>query len=221
MATDVVTVRKTPRASDIAYDRICEMIVDLRLEPASMVDEQSIAQSVGLGRMPVREALARLASDNLLRVLPRRGMMIAPIGLDTVLEIFEAREPIECGNAYLAAQHISAAELLELRQLVAAADAARTDARFQSYLEADGAVHRLLARAAHNSFLQDATLRILKHNLRLWNFYFAGHPAGAGILMTHEPVLRALERRDPDAARQAMRDHILTSRDHMRQIFYG
>lgn len=214
-------MQKNPRASDLAYDHICEMIVDLRLEPASMVDEQSIAQSVGLGRMPVREALARLASDNLLRVLPRRGMMIAPIGLDTVLEIFEAREPIECGNAYLAAQHISEVELLEFRRLVAAADAARANARFQSYLEADGAVHRLLARSAHNSFLQDATLRILKHNLRLWNFYFTSRPASSGILMTHKPVLHALERREPEVARQAMRDHILTSRDHMRQIFYG
>jgi DNA-binding GntR family transcriptional regulator len=53
-----------PRASDVAYARLREMILDLRLPPGSVVNEQELATKLELGRMPVREAIARLASDS-------------------------------------------------------------------------------------------------------------------------------------------------------------
>jgi DNA-binding GntR family transcriptional regulator len=60
------------------------MIIDLRLHPGMMVDELSLAAEIGLGRTPVHEAVARLVIDRLVTVLPRRGLMIAPIGLEQV-----------------------------------------------------------------------------------------------------------------------------------------
>ena len=101
------------------------MIIDLRLHPGMMVDELSLAAEIGLGRTPVHEAVARLVIDRLVTVLPRRGLMIAPIGLEQVREIFEAREAVECGNAYFAVQHATDAELAELGRLVMAAEDAR------------------------------------------------------------------------------------------------
>src|SRR5262249_22858235 len=93
---------KAVRASDLAYERLRALIVGRERAPGGRVDEQTLAARVCLGRTPVHEALARLAGDQLVVVLPRRGLMIAPIGLDRVREIFEAREAIECGNAYFA-----------------------------------------------------------------------------------------------------------------------
>ncbi|HVB74282.1 MAG TPA: GntR family transcriptional regulator, partial [Ktedonobacteraceae bacterium] len=103
------------------------MIIDLRLQPGMMIDELSLAAEVGLGRTPVHEAVARLVIDRLLTVLPRRGLMIAPIGLEQVREIFEAREAIECGNAYFAVSHATDADLAELRRLIEAAENAREE----------------------------------------------------------------------------------------------
>ena len=103
------------------------MIIDLRLRPGMVVDELSLAAEIGLGRTPVHEAVARLVMDRLVTVLPRRGLMIAPIGLEQVREIFEAREAIECGNAYFAVQHATDDDLKEFGRLVMAAEDAREE----------------------------------------------------------------------------------------------
>ncbi len=70
-----------------------------------------------------------------------------------------------------------------------------------------------------NSFLQDAADRILLHNLRFWRFYFTTRRAQPGTLVTHRPLLAALERRDARAALIAMREHILASRTLLNELF--
>lgn len=195
------------------------MIIDLRLQPGTMVDELSLAAEIGLGRTPVHEAVARLVIDRLVTVLPRRGLMIAPIGLELVREIFEARESIECGNAYFAVQHATDAELAELDRLVEAAEDAREETNVLRFLEDDQRIHRFLARMVRNSFLQDAAERILLHNLRFWRFYFATRHAQPGTLVSHRPLLVALKRRDAQEAFSAMREHILASRALLNELF--
>lgn len=116
---------KSIRDSDVAYERLRKKIIDLHFEPGMMVDEPTLAAEIELGRTPVHEAVARLVIDRLVTVIPRRGLMIAPIGLELVREIFEAREILECGKAYFAVQHASDTELAELRQMVEAAEDAR------------------------------------------------------------------------------------------------
>jgi DNA-binding GntR family transcriptional regulator len=83
------------RASEIAYNELLERIVDLRLPPGLVINEKAMGAELGLGRMPVREAIARLASGRFLTVLPRRGAVVSAIGLADVLDMFEAREAIE------------------------------------------------------------------------------------------------------------------------------
>jgi len=218
-STGMVTRGGAVRVSDVAYDRLSTRILNLELEPGQVVDEQSLATTVGLGRMPVREALARLAGERLVTVMPRRGMMIAPIGLRTVLEIFHAREAIECGNAYLAAQLMTPEDLTVFREFVMRTETHREPGHSGQFLDADHDVHSFLGDMVHNPFLHDATEQILKHNRRLWNFYFSMRPPRRDSLMSHEPVLRALEIRDPLAAQGAMREHILASRALLQGLF--
>lgn len=207
------------RASDIAYERLRAMIIDLYLQPGMMVDELSLAAEIGLGRTPVHEAVARLVIDRLVTVLPRRGLMIAPIGLEQVRELFEAREAIECSNAYFAVQHASDADLLELRRLIEAAENAREETAVLRFLEDDQRIHRYLAHIVRNTFLQDAADRILLHNLRFWRFYFTTRHARPGTLISHQPLLAALEQRNAQGAYDAMREHIHDSRKLLDALF--
>ncbi len=195
------------------------MIIDLRLPPGLMLDELSLAAEIGLGRTPVHEAVARLVIDRLVTVLPRRGLMIAPIGLERVRELFEAREAIECGIAYFAVQHATADDIVELRRLIEAAECAREEADALRFLEDDQRIHRYLAHSVRNTFLQDAADCILLHNLRFWRFYFSTRHAQPGTLISHQPLLAALERRDAQGAFVAMHEHILLSRTLLNALF--
>src|SRR5258708_39354522 len=90
------------RDSDIAHVRLQEMVLDLRLAPGAFVNEQSLADELGLGRMPVREALARLATDRFITIVPRRGILGTTPTLHDVLDTFEPRQARECGAAAIA-----------------------------------------------------------------------------------------------------------------------
>ncbi len=207
------------RASDQAYDRLLEMILDLRLPPGAMVNEQQIATEIGFGRMPVREAIARLAGDRFITVMPRRGNFVTPLSLDDVLDMFEAREAIECGVAYIAARRASDADLDTLRHLIVTAEKAREGDSAEAYLHDDQEIHAFLVHMINNSLLQDAADRLLQHNLRFWRSYWSTRPAQLSSMLSHADLLAALEARDPVAAEQAMREHIVSSRQLLQSVF--
>src|ERR1700687_4766084 len=110
-----VTLDEAPPAdlldSDTTYVFLLARIVDLSLPPGAVLHEKFLATELGYGRTPVREALARLAADRFVTILPRRGVIVAPISFEDVLAMFEARETIECGIAYIAATRVSQGDL--------------------------------------------------------------------------------------------------------------
>ena len=206
------------RASEIAYNELLERIVDLRLPPGVVINEKAMGLELGLGRMPVREAIARLASGRFLTVLPRRGAVVSAIGLADVLDMFEAREAIECGVVYIVADRATPHELTRFRELVALADEARTGTDHRAYLRADHAVHDYLVRMVHNGLLQDAADLLLLHNSRFWHQYFSDRPAQPSTMMSHSSLIDALEAHNPDAAARAMREHLQASRALVQEV---
>jgi DNA-binding GntR family transcriptional regulator len=213
MSSGVSTSSATSqRASDQAYDVLLEMILDLRLPPGAMVNEQQIATEIGFGRMPVREAIARLAGNRFITVMPRRGNFVTALSLEDVLDMFEAREAIECGVAHIAARRASDEDLDTLRHLIATAEKAREGDVAETYLRDDQEIHAFLVHMINNSLLQEAADRLLQHNLRFWRSYWSTRPAQHSSMLSHADLLAALEARDPFAAEQAMREHIVSSR---------
>jgi DNA-binding GntR family transcriptional regulator len=207
------------RASEIAYNELLERIVDLRLPPGSVINEKAMGSELGLGRMPIREAIARLATGRFLTVLPRRGAVVSPIGVADVLDMFEAREAIECGVVYIVAERATPAELATLRDLVARADNARAGTDHEIYLRTDHAVHAYLVHMVHNGLLQDAADRLLLHNLRFWHLYWSSRPAQPSTMMSHSHLVEALEAHDPEDAARAMRSHLQASRALVQEAF--
>lgn len=207
------------RDSDRAYERLLDMILDLRLAPGEVVNEQSLAAQLGLGRMPVHEAVSRLAADRLMIVMPRRGTVISSIELKDVADLFEAREAIECGVAYIAARRATDDDLERLLELIKAADRARDSEHWEEYLKADHAFHRFLVHMIKNPLLQDAADRLLLRNLRFWRLYFSGRPAQHQMMLSHEKLHSAISSHDSERAELAMREHINGSRGMIQSLF--
>ena len=70
-----------------AYEEIQRRINTLAFKPGSVLNEAQLAQLLGIGRMPVREALSQLDVEGLVEIIPRKGVMIRPVSLNEVLEI--------------------------------------------------------------------------------------------------------------------------------------
>jgi len=207
------------RASDQAYEALLEKILGLNLPPGSMVNEQALARELQLGRGPVREALARLVGDQLVEVLPRRGALVAPLNLEIVMSIFDAREAVECGIAHVVARKATAAQLGQLRRLVEATETAKAGADVETFLQQDCTVHRYLLEMMGNHLLDAAGERLIQHNLRFWRTFFATSPAEVSTMVSHLPLLAALEAHDSLAAEEAMRDHLNAARQLLKSTF--
>jgi DNA-binding GntR family transcriptional regulator len=83
-----------PRSlAETAYDAIEQMIISRRLAPGAMVSEGELGAELGLGRTPVREALARLKTIGFVEVHPRRGVLVTQVDIIKHLELLEVRRP--------------------------------------------------------------------------------------------------------------------------------
>ena len=78
-----------------AYEMLENRLVTLELAPGSIVSEGLLIDLVGLGRTPVREAMQRLAYQDLIRVMPRKGLLIVPIEKADLLQVLQVRKRLE------------------------------------------------------------------------------------------------------------------------------
>jgi DNA-binding GntR family transcriptional regulator len=213
-ATTMLTAARGRRASagtqsELAYRQIRAMIIELELPPAALIDEGVLVAALGLGHTPVREALRRLAQDNLVVILPRRGTLVADLNWSDLQKIFELRLELETYACRLAAERatpdqIAAMEALfvERAELIAAGDN-------RELIAIDHTAHQQIAQAAHNEFLEETLERLYNHVLRLWNvsLHKVGHLREA--LDEHRAIVAAIQAGDGERAASLMRQHIV------------
>src|SRR5581483_11735771 len=113
-SSDMSNISVVDLAADRAYLAIRGLIVSLELPPGAVIDERALMQRLELGRTPVREALRRLAHEQLVEVFPRRGMFVTGVDVRDLARISEVREALEPEAARLAAERATEAERDEL-----------------------------------------------------------------------------------------------------------
>jgi DNA-binding GntR family transcriptional regulator len=186
-----------------AYRQIEELIVTLELPPETILSEQSLAQRLGIGRTPIREALQRLARDGLVVILPRRGILVSPINLKTQMRLLEVRRELERLMARGAAERATTEELTTFASIAHDMRRASDQADDMTFMRLDRALNELVSQAARNEFA--ARSMGLMHGLsrRFWYQHYreAGDlPLSARL---HADLADAIARRDADAAGRA------------------
>jgi DNA-binding GntR family transcriptional regulator len=195
--------------AETAYRSLKEKIVTLALPPASLLSEAQLMAELGLGRTPIREALQRLALDNLVVILPRRGTIVADLNTHDLQKIFEVRLELEPFCCRLAAARATTRQLEEMEALFITTDEIiRTGDNYQ-LIRLDHRAHLLLAEAAHNEFLEETLDRLYSHVLRLW--YVSLHRVARmrEAIEEHRQIVAAVKAGDGERAAAIMRQHIL------------
>ncbi len=160
--TDNVTL------TDRAYEMIESRIVALDLEPGQVLSESQLVEELGIGRTPVREALQRLASEGLVVVMPRRGVMVSEINIAKQLQLLEVRREVERLCASKAAQRATDAEREHFTELSAklAASAAARD--YDAFMQLDLDFNRAILAACRNEFIERSMRRMQGLSRRFW-----------------------------------------------------
>lgn len=158
-----------PRSlSESAYDAIEQMIVSRRLAPGAMVSESELAEELGLGRTPVREALARLKGIGFVEIHPRRGVLVTTVDVIRHLELLEVRRPLDETVTRCAIRRASEADLRELRALADALVVAAARGDRELYFRAKRNLHEAACRACYNGTLSATMAALHAQSRRFW-----------------------------------------------------
>lgn len=213
--TQLPRVRRSTLGDDV-YEAIKTLVMEHSLAPGDRVNIDALARELEVSPTPVREALARLESDGLVRKRPLAGYTVSPLlTREEFTDMFDMRLVLEGAAARWAAERAGAAQRTAIATESVAVpnlDRADQDGRrsHAAFTALDARFHDLVADAAGNPLLRDAIGRLHAH-LHIHRLYFPYAQTGT-TGDEHRLIADAIGAGDPDAAEAAMRAHLSAAR---------
>ncbi|MDY7580107.1 GntR family transcriptional regulator [Herbaspirillum sp. RTI4] len=201
-----------PKKRSVSADlreAIEECIAVGKLLPGQHLDETTLAQEFGVSRTPIREALIQLASMGIVLIRPRRGAIVADIGPQQLVEMFEVMAELEAMCGRLAARRMSPKEHAALTASHLACLTACEESDPDAYFYLNEAFHEQIYSGSHNTFLADQA-RALHRRLRPYRRLQLRVRDRLHISYDeHAAVVAAIIAGDSELTVDLMRDHIM------------
>ncbi|MGA0121427.1 MAG: GntR family transcriptional regulator [Gaiellales bacterium] len=200
-----------------AYRAIKDMIVSLELPPAALLDERGLAERLGVGLTPVRQALRRLEWESLVVILPRRGTLVADLNDSDLDRIYEMRSVLEPQAAALAAERGTPEQRAALVGVIGRmhTELGRSAPDRRALIALDRELHRGIWAMAGNGMLEQTLEWLFTHVLRRWNVLLDRSEELGNVMAQHEAGGDAIGAGDDQAARAAMARHVT---DYQRSL---
>lgn len=197
---------KANTATQRVYDGLYAAILERRLAPGAWLRETELAQSFDVSRTVVRQALHRLAQDQVVEQHHNRGARVPQPQRTQARHVFDARRVIECEIARQLAGRLSDKQIGQLRRLVMAEGKALAQGKRPAAIRLSGEFHRALARMSGNPVFVRLIEGLLPTTSLLMALYQPdGHPGC--VAHRHAELIDALQSGSARAAGE-MRRHL-------------
>lgn len=205
-----ISIERDNTSKERVYRQLRRAIIMGHRRPGERLSVPELAQMNGSGITPVRDALQMLGQEGLVTIKPRSGYFVARVTLKELHDLLDMREILEVAAIERAVERITNSELEELAH-VHAGYTGDDDESYDRYTDENRRFHFRLAQASGNGELAQALGRL--HD-RLARFMVLRH-AGQTQENTHRRIVAALREKDLDAARGALLDEILETREEI------
>jgi GntR family transcriptional regulator, rspAB operon transcriptional repressor len=190
-----------------AYLAIRNAIRHLQLPPGRTVLEREMAEILGMSRTPVRESLVRLETEGWVRLIPRRGFIVAPLVADDLQQIYEVVESLDGVAGRLATDRATHEELNQLEHLIEKQEKALELNDLLAWTDLDDQFHNYIVDLAQNPRLRgivDSQSDQL-YRARLYTIKFRPKPTHSVI--EHKAILAVMRAGEPEAVRTMLQSH--------------
>ncbi|MFC0448504.1 GntR family transcriptional regulator [Rhodococcus jostii] len=194
--------------ADRAYEIVRERLVMLDIRPGEPINDDRLAEELGFGRTPVREALKRLERERLVVAYPRRGTFATAVDMTDLADISEIRKQLEPTAAARAARTASQDARSRLSALADEIAEISDNEDPRDVLRKDVRVHREIYRASGNPHLEDILVSLDAHATRIWCLFLDRLPDVASHVREHADLLRAIVDGDEDTAAALTLAHV-------------
>ncbi|UYG07556.1 GntR family transcriptional regulator [Halomonas sp. M4R1S46] len=212
MNATLQTLWQDTRESDSVRQRLYQVlrqsIIRMVLAPGQALSEKELADTFSVSRQPVREAFIRLSEAGLVEVRPQRGTFVVKISQQAVLEARFVREAVEVAVAREAATRgLGKPVLADLRELIERQRRCIEPADHDRFFLLDEAFHRTLSLGIGQQTAWKVTEEVKAQLDRVRYLSIPSSTPIDKLIEQHVAIVDAIERRDVEAAAEAMRVH--------------
>lgn len=204
------------RANDRShvYDELKRRIVLIEYEPGEVLREKDLIEEFNVSRTPIREALIRLETEGLVRIIPNSGTIVTEVSFQNLKDVFEVRSYLIRLAGRLAAARITDDELASLRGVV---DAMASERDPKGFMELDLRFHNEVNRATKNDVLAHMLETLRNQSVRIWAFSREMDDYYDQLAEEHGALVSALEARDAAKSAELLEKHTKRFIDYIRQ----
>ncbi|HTW98144.1 MAG TPA: GntR family transcriptional regulator [Acidimicrobiales bacterium] len=212
--------------ADVVYTSLRQLLLSAELLPGEVIDQERISKLLGVSRMPLRQALIRLASDGLVTLSPHHSATVTPMLADEISEIYATREAIETLLTRVAMQRLTSDDYADLVELAAETRRRAEHGTPREFAEVDRQFHMRLYRVGGYGRALGYFEKLRDLSDRYVAVYYShqrGKFARDALLSTgcHEGILAACAARDSRAAVRAMRADLRRTAADLMMIAAG
>ncbi|MDZ4096198.1 MAG: GntR family transcriptional regulator [Paracoccaceae bacterium] len=190
------------------YLSLKDAILSLACRPGEVLRKPGICEALGVSRSPVSEALARLAVEGLVDVVPQSGTFVARFSMAEIRESAFLREALELAAVEQVARSITEDQLVQLRRNLRLQAALIEDGDFAGFYATDSRMHELILSFTGFRRLAGIAETSWVHVNRARQLILPAPGRVQATLTEHQAIVDALETHDPQAARAATRHHL-------------
>ncbi len=190
-------------------EQIEEMIAVGELKPGQHLDETELAGRFGVSRTPIRETLIQLASMGLVVIRPRRGAIVAELGPQQLVEMFEMMSELEAVCGRLAARRMTREEQQALLAAHQACMEAKEADQPDVYYYQNEVFHEAIYAGSHNQFLIEQTRNLYRRLRPYRRLQLRVRDRLSNSYREHEGVVEAIIAGDGERAAELLREHVM------------
>ena len=214
--------RISPPIREKVYEHLKSDILSGRYTPGEKLAEEHLAETLGVSRTPVREALHKLDSEGLIKPRKKRGFIVSRDTKEEVEELFELRSILEGHTLRVISRIISEEILSELNESIQKAEEALKRNRIEEVFKWNTRFHDTLHElVADKTRLHQLIVNIRKYVLRYRKDTLRYPDGGRRAVEGHKKILLALRLKDPELCERVMREHIKEAMDDAIQSLSG
>ena len=197
------------------YAKLREDILRLNVAPGELLDEVRISNEFNLSRSPVREALVRLASEGLIKTLPNKSTIVAPLKIEEFASYIDALDLVQRSTSRLAAELRTREDLESIRARQREFEATLNKGDALAMIEANREFHVAISAASHNTYLSNFNARLLDEGRRLLRLYFRSFDdlLPREFSDEHHAIIDAIDSRNAELAESLAHAHAMQVSD--------
>ncbi len=205
---------------DRIYDRLKQAICAMNIyadDAVLRLDERELSEQLAISRTPIREALARLEQEGLVRIVPRKGVFIVRKTKAEILEMITVWAALESMAARLVTQQASDDEIASLRSLFATFRDGQVQAQIDEYSETNISFHQAILKMSRCALLTQIADNLFIHMRSIRARTIGEDDRAARSIIDHLHIIEALEARDAALAERLVREHSMNLAKHVEQ----